>query len=211
MERPKRVIAKPSRYKTTSSEDEEVRHPSKKVPNPSTITDAEIDSDIGDLRRTLENDPSTNMDNNYNIYSQPQEFQQQSQQQTYPPQTLTNIPPHTNIEPILITRPTLPISHTYTDNYDNTIYNLDSATTISTHTHTDGVIFSNNTYGTQYQEKTRSCGPGHNNHQYQGNTRIYGPVHNNRQDQGNMRTYEPVHNNYQDNSERSRTTENCDR
>lgn len=69
MERPKRVIAKPSRYKTTSSsEDEEVRRPSKKVPNPSTITDAEIDSDIGDLRRTLENDPSTNMDKtNYNI------------------------------------------------------------------------------------------------------------------------------------------------
>lgn len=36
-------------------------------------------------------------------------------------------------------------------------------------------------------------------------------MRNNRQDQGNMRTYEPVHNNYQDNSERSRTTEKCDR
>lgn len=199
MERPKRVIAKPSRYQTTSSEDEEVRRPSKKVANPSTITDAEIDSDIGDLRRTLENDPSTNMDktNLYNIYSQPQESQQQSQQQTYPPQTLTNIPPHTNNEPILITRqitrPTLPTSHTYTPNYDDTIYNLDSATTIPKHIHTDGVIFSNNTYGTQYQEKTR----------------IYGPVHNS-QDQGNMRTYGPVHN-YQDNFERSRTTEKSDR
>jgi len=127
MNRPKRVTAKPSRYKTTSSEDEVDRYPSKRVPNLSTITDAEIDNDIGDLRRILK-DPSTNLDKtNYNIYSQ----SQQPQQQTHSPQISTNT--HTYIEPISITYPTL-LTVSHTQNNDNIIYNLDSATSISTHT-----------------------------------------------------------------------------
>jgi len=182
MNRPKRVVAKPSRYKTTSSEDEVDRRPSKRIPNLSTITDAEIDNDIGDLRRILE-DPSTNMDKtNYNIYSQ----SQQPQQQTHSPQISTNT--HTYIEPIPITYPTLStVSHT--QNNDNIIYNLDSATSISTHTHTDGVIFNNtsNAYGTQFQEKPRSCDAPFNN--YQVNTRNCG--HN--YQEGNMRSCRLMH------------------
>jgi len=115
---------------------------------------------------------------NYNIYSQ----SQQLQQQTHSPQISTNT--HTYIVSILITYPTLStVSHT--ENNDNIIYNLDSATSILTHTHTDGVIFNSNAYGTQFQEKPRSCDASPNN--YQVNTRNCRPVHN--YQEGNMRSY----------------------
>jgi len=52
-------------------------------------------------------------------------------------------------------------------------------------THTDGVIFNSNAYGTQFQEKPRSCDASPNN--YQVNTRNCRPVHN--YQEGNMRSY----------------------
>ncbi|KMQ84642.1 hypothetical protein RF55_17401, partial [Lasius niger] len=61
--RPKRTVAKPSRYQTTSS-DESLKR--KKIP-PKTITAGDIDEDIGHLRRFLENpDNSTDMDKTFN-------------------------------------------------------------------------------------------------------------------------------------------------
>jgi len=88
MDRSRRLITKPFRYQTTSSEEEAVIHPLKKGPNLATITDTEIDKDIGDLRRILE-DSSTNMDKtNSIIYSQRQESQQ-TQSQSYTQQSHT--------------------------------------------------------------------------------------------------------------------------
>ncbi|XP_011696639.1 PREDICTED: uncharacterized protein LOC105455208 [Wasmannia auropunctata] len=190
MERPKRTVAKPARYQTTSSEDEAVRRPSNRAPNSSTITDAEIDDDIGDLRTTLE-DPSTNMNKttNYNIYSQSQQSQQQSSQQAYSPQIASNISSHTYIQSTSTTYPTLPtISHTYPCNYDN---NINSNSVIPISTRADGVIFNTNTHGNQFQVNRRSCWSSH-------------------QDPIDARSSGPVQNNYQDNTE-TQTNEKSDR
>ncbi|XP_050452163.1 uncharacterized protein LOC126851866 [Cataglyphis hispanica] len=64
MNRPKRAIAKPSRYQTTSSEDEAPRHP-RKACGP---TDADINEDINDLRGILEDNPTNNTQENDNTF-----------------------------------------------------------------------------------------------------------------------------------------------
>lgn len=84
MERPKRVLTKPFRYQTTSSEDERPQRLSKRV-CPSTMTSAEIEDDIDDIRRILEDQAKDKNDNI--VFSQPEKQHSKDY-----PQISTNAP-----------------------------------------------------------------------------------------------------------------------
>lgn len=144
MERPKRAVNKPSRYQTTSSEDERPGRSIKRA-CPSTMSSAEIEEDIDDIRRILEEQAK---DKNV-ICSQPEKQYSKDYPQistNASPHTYTYQPPYTST-----TYTTLPTSHTLTYNHNNYAH---SSTHIPTHTHTHahtGEVMYNTTYETQFQ------------------------------------------------------------
>ncbi|CAL1672681.1 unnamed protein product [Lasius platythorax] len=119
--RPKRTVAKPSLYQTTSSDESPKR---RKIP-PKTITAGDIDKDIGHLRRILENpDNSTDMDEtfNNNIYYTQEHTDTHPHIPTHT-QSQTNIQSHTSTVTSLTSRP-----HSFTNiqSHTSTVTSLTS-------------------------------------------------------------------------------------
>jgi len=141
MDRPKRFVNRPFRYQTTSSDEELARRTIKKAHNPSTLTDAEINKDIDDLRGILnQQEDNTHLNNfNNNTFSQFQEFPHSEQDFS---QISTDTPSHkSTYQPTYTatctstytpTYTTLLTSHTLPNNCNN--YSNSSTHTL-THTH----------------------------------------------------------------------------